>query len=79
MTSTSWRHWRAKVQMRTIRISHVDKGKGYENPRWREKMMQRRRNLIRVFTLAKECFIYKHVLSGPHAIARPINKFYNRS
>jgi hypothetical protein len=35
------------------------------NPRWREKMMRRSKNLIRVFTLAKRCFIYKHVLSGP--------------
>jgi hypothetical protein len=30
-------------------------------------MMRRRRNLIRVFILARGCFIYKHVLSGPHA------------
>jgi hypothetical protein len=28
-------------------------------------MMQRRRNLIRVFTLARRCFTYKHVLSAP--------------
>jgi hypothetical protein len=35
------------------------------NPRWSKNMMRQRRNLIRVFTLAKRCFIYKHVLSGP--------------
>jgi hypothetical protein len=40
-------------------------------------MMRRRRNLIRVFTLAKRCFIYKHVLPGPCAKARPVNIFYN--
>jgi hypothetical protein len=39
--------------------------------------MRRRRNLIRVFTLARRCFIYKHVLSGPRAKARPVNIFYN--
>jgi hypothetical protein len=41
-------------------------------------MMRRRRNLIRVFILAKRCFIYKHVLSGPRTKARPVNIFYNR-
>jgi hypothetical protein len=40
-------------------------------------MMQRRRNLIRVFTLDKDA-LFKHILSGPHAKARPINIFYNR-
>jgi hypothetical protein len=50
-----------------------------ENPRWREKMMRRRRSLIRVFTLARGRFIYKHVLSGPRAKVRPINIFYSRS
>jgi hypothetical protein len=40
-------------------------------------MMRWRRNLIRVFTLARRCFIYKHVLSGPRAKARPVNIFYN--
>jgi hypothetical protein len=48
-TSTSRRHRRARVQMRTICVSHVDKGEGWKNPRWREKMMRRKRNLIRVF------------------------------
>jgi hypothetical protein len=52
-------------------------GNRIENPRWREKMMRRRRNLIRVFTLARRFFIYKHVLSGPRAKARPVNIFYN--
>jgi hypothetical protein len=28
---------------------------------------------------AKRYFIYKHVLSGPRAKARPVNIFYNRS
>jgi hypothetical protein len=40
-------------------------------------MMRRRRNLIRVFTLARRCFIYKQVLPGPRAKARPVNIFYN--
>jgi hypothetical protein len=44
-----------------------------------EKMMRRRRNLIRVFTLARRCLIYKHIFSGPRATARPVNIFYNRS
>jgi hypothetical protein len=50
-TPTSWRHRGAKVQTRTFSISHENKGKTSENPRWREKMMRRRRNLIRVFYL----------------------------
>jgi hypothetical protein len=50
-----------------------------ENLRWREQMMRWRRNLIRVFTVARGHFIYKHVLSGPRAKARPINIFYSRS
>jgi hypothetical protein len=50
-----------------------------ENPKWREKMMQRRKNVIRVFTYTRWCFIYKHVLLGPRATAQPINIFYSRS
>jgi hypothetical protein len=34
----------------------------------KKKMMQRRRNLLRVFTLTKACFIYKHILTGLHEI-----------
>jgi hypothetical protein len=39
--------------------------------------MRRRRNLIRVFILAGMCFIYKHMLPGHHAKARPVCIFYN--
>jgi hypothetical protein len=41
-------------------------GKRLENPRWREKMMRQRKNLIRVFTRPRRCFICKHILPGPH-------------
>jgi hypothetical protein len=78
-TPTSWHHRGAKGQTRTFSVSHENKGETLENPRWREKMMRRRRNLIRVFTLDRGCFIYKHVLSGPRAKTRPVNIFYNRS
>jgi hypothetical protein len=50
-TPTSWRHRGAKGQTRTFSISHENKGETSENPRWREKMMRRRRNLIRVIYL----------------------------
>jgi hypothetical protein len=50
-TPTSWCHWGAKGQTRTFSISHENKGETLENPRWRKKMMQRRRNLIRVIYL----------------------------
>jgi hypothetical protein len=32
-----------------------------------EKTRRRRKNLIRVFTFTRWCFIYKHILLGPHA------------
>jgi hypothetical protein len=44
-----------------------------------EKTRRRRRNLIRVFTFTRWCFIYKHVLLGPRATAQPIKIFYNSS
>jgi hypothetical protein len=44
-----------------------------------EKMMRRRKDLIRVFTFNRWCFIYKRVLLGLRAIAQPINVSYNRS
>jgi hypothetical protein len=50
-----------------------------KNPRWRKKMMRRRRSLIRVFTLISRRFIYKHVLLGVRATAKPANIIYNRS
>jgi hypothetical protein len=50
-TPTSWHHRGAKGQKRTFSISHENKGQTLENPRWREKMMRRRRNLIRVIYL----------------------------
>jgi hypothetical protein len=50
-----------------------------KNPRWRKKMMRRRTNLIRVFTFTIWCFIYKHILLGPHVTAQPINIFCSRS
>jgi hypothetical protein len=78
VTSASGRHRRTKIQTGVICISHEDKGRK-KNPRWEEKMMRRRRNWIRVFTLDRGCFIYKHVLSGPRVKTRPVNIFYNRS
>jgi hypothetical protein len=44
------------------------------NPRWKEKMMRRRRNLIRVFTLAKDALFINTYYRAP-VIARPINIF----
>jgi hypothetical protein len=38
--------------------------------------MRWRRNLIRVFYPSRRCFIYKHVLPGPRAKARPVNIFF---
>jgi hypothetical protein len=35
------------------------------NPRWREKMMRRRRNLIRVFTLAKDALFISTYYRAP--------------
>jgi hypothetical protein len=49
VTPTSWRHRGAKGQTRTFSVSHENKGETSKNPRWREKTMRRRRNLIRVF------------------------------
>jgi hypothetical protein len=63
--------------MGAICISHEDKGRK-KNPRWREKMMRWRRNWIRVFTLTRRCFIYKHGLAGPRVKIRPVNIFYNK-
>jgi hypothetical protein len=40
--------------MRTFSISHENKGETSENPRWREKMRQQRRNLIRVIYLNQQ-------------------------
>jgi hypothetical protein len=54
VTPTSWCHWGAKDQTRTFSISHENKGETLENPRWREKMMRRRRNLIRVIYLNQQ-------------------------
>jgi hypothetical protein len=56
-------------------VSHVNKGKVWKNPRWRMEMMWWRKNMIRVFTLIRRCFIYKHVLLGPCAKTRPVNIF----
>jgi hypothetical protein len=79
VTPTSWRHRGAKGQTRTFSVSHENKGETSENPRWREKMMRRRRNVIRVFYLNQRCFIYKHVLLGPRVTAKPVNVFYSKS
>jgi hypothetical protein len=45
----------------------------------KEKVMRRRKNLIRVFTFTRWCFIYKRILLGLRATAQPINIFYSRS
>jgi hypothetical protein len=38
-----------------------------------EKVRRRRKNLIRVFTPTRGCFIYKHIFLGLSAETRPIN------
>jgi hypothetical protein len=38
-----------------------------------EKERRRRKNLIRVFTPIRGCFIYKHILLGFIAETRPVN------
>jgi hypothetical protein len=78
-TPTSRGYRRAKGQTGTLSISHErNKKKLRKNPRWRKKMMRRRRRLIRVFTLISRCFIYKHILLGLRATAKPVNIIYNR-
>jgi hypothetical protein len=59
--------------MRTFIICHGAREKPQKTLDEEEKERQRRKNLIRVFTPTRGCFIYKHKLLGLSAKTRPVN------